>query len=155
MLICSKRTGCRVTLHEALPGVRPWLYCAHWAPPWAHLAKYLRTRLRPSGRVGTTQETNKKHTTFVVCLLFGIRQCPTLPGRLQPSTIGAERLNFCVRYGNRWDPFAITTGILLGLCTLKTAHPDFFSSREKPILSIFPLVSLVLSDLFKIKSSTD
>ena len=45
---------------------------------------------------------------------YGIRQCPTLPGRLQPSTIGAERLNFCVRYGNRWDPFAITTGILIG-----------------------------------------
>ena len=56
---------------------------------------------------------------------YGIRQCPTLPGRLQPSTIGAERLNFCVRYGNRWDPFAIVTGILLGLRTLKTAHPDF------------------------------
>ena len=47
-------------------------------------------------------------------VLFGIRQRPTLPGRLQPSTIGAERLNFCVRYGNRWDPFAIVTGILLG-----------------------------------------
>ena len=42
---------------------------------------------------------------------FGIRQCPTLPGRHQPSTIGAERLNFCVRYGNRWIPFAITTGM--------------------------------------------
>ena len=57
---------------------------------------------------------------------YGIRQCPTLPGRLQPSTIGAERLNFCVRYGNRWDPFAIVTGMLLGTFrTLKTAHPDF------------------------------
>ena len=74
--------------------------------------------------------------------LFGIRQCPTLPGRLQPSTIGAERLNFCVRYGNRWDPFAITTGILLGLRTLKTAHPDFFYISRKTNLSIFPLVSL-------------
>ena len=42
----------------------------------------------------------------------GIRQRPTLPGRLQPSTIGAERLNFCVRYGNRWIPFAIATGML-------------------------------------------
>ena len=42
----------------------------------------------------------------------GIRQRPTLPGRLQPSTIGAERLNFCVRYGNRWIPFAIVTGKL-------------------------------------------
>ena len=39
------------------------------------------------------------------------RRRPTLPGRCQPSTIGAERLNFCVRYGNRWDPLAIVTGI--------------------------------------------
>ena len=50
---------------------------------------------------------------------YGIRQRPTLPGRLQPSTIGAERLNFCVRYGNRWDPFAIVTGILLRVCAVR------------------------------------
>ena len=43
-------------------------------------------------------------------LSFGIRRRPTLPGRVQPSTIGAEGLNFCVRYGNRWYPFAIITG---------------------------------------------
>ena len=42
--------------------------------------------------------------------LSGFRQRPTLPGRVQPSTIGAEGLNFCVRYGNRWYPFAIITG---------------------------------------------
>ena len=41
---------------------------------------------------------------------IGIRRRPTLPGRVQPSTIGAEGLNFCVRDGNRWDPFAIATG---------------------------------------------
>ena len=52
-----------------------------------------------------------KHPIFMGCFPFGIRQCPTLPGRHQPSTIGAERLNFCVRYGNRWIPFAITTGM--------------------------------------------
>ena len=40
----------------------------------------------------------------------GIRRRPTLPGRCQPSTIGAERLNFCVRDGNRWVPLAIATG---------------------------------------------
>ena len=40
-----------------------------------------------------------------------IRQRPTLPGRLQPSTIGAVRLNFCVRDENRWFPYAIVTGI--------------------------------------------
>ena len=50
---------------------------------------------------------------------YGIRQRPTLPGRLQPSTIGAERLNFCVRYGNRWDPFAIVTGILSRACAVR------------------------------------
>ena len=38
-----------------------------------------------------------------------MRQRPTLPGRLQPSTIGVLRLNFCVRNGNRWNPQAITT----------------------------------------------
>ena len=43
-------------------------------------------------------------------LSCGIRRRPTLPGRVQPSTIGAEGLNFCVRDGNRWDPFAIVTG---------------------------------------------
>ena len=60
----------------------------------------------------------RKHPTYVGCFLFGIRQRPTLPGRLQPSTIGAERLNFCVRYGNRWDPFAIVTGMpMKGLCS--------------------------------------
>ena len=41
---------------------------------------------------------------------YGIRRRPTLPGRFQPSTIGAKRLNFCVRDGNRWDPLAIITG---------------------------------------------
>ena len=42
--------------------------------------------------------------------VIGIRQRSTLPGRLQPSTIDAEGLNFCVRDGNRWNPFAIVTG---------------------------------------------
>ena len=52
----------------------------------------------------------KKEAVLIEQLLIGIRRRPTLPGRVQPSTIGAERLNFCVRYGNRWDPFAIATG---------------------------------------------
>ena len=45
-------------------------------------------------------------------LSLGIRRRPTLPGRFQPSTISAKRLNFCVRYGNRWIPLAIITGNL-------------------------------------------
>ena len=38
---------------------------------------------------------------------------PTLPGSCPPSTIGAERLNFCVRYGNRCSPLAIVTKLSL------------------------------------------
>ena len=41
--------------------------------------------------------------------LFGMRRRSTLPGRYQPSTLDVLRLNFCVRYGNRWIPQAITT----------------------------------------------
>ena len=55
--------------------------------------------------------TTKKPLAFASGFI-GIRRRPTLPGRVQPSTIGAEGLNFCVRDGNRWDPFAITTGNL-------------------------------------------
>ena len=44
----------------------------------------------------------------------GIRQRPILPSRLQLSTFGAERLNFCVRDENRWFPFAIVTGMVEG-----------------------------------------
>ena len=53
-----------------------------------------------------------------------MRQRPTLPGRLQPSTIGAQGLNFCVRYGNRWIPFAIATGSPAGLGASRSAHPE-------------------------------
>ena len=51
---------------------------------------------------------NQKNLTAAV--FIGIRRRPTLPDRYQSSTIGTEGLNFCVRYGNRWDPFVIATG---------------------------------------------
>ena len=70
-----------------------------------------------------------------------MRQRPTLPGRLQPSTIGAERLNFCVRYGNRWDPFAITTGILSSTSYPENRTSRLLSSCEKPISFQFSLWS--------------
>ena len=52
----------------------------------------------------------KKAAAFKRQFLFGIRRRPTLPDRYQSSTIGTEGLNFCVRYGNRWNPFVIATG---------------------------------------------
>ena len=73
---------------------------------------------------------------------IGIRRRPTLPGRVQPSTIGAEGLNFCVRYGNRWDPFAIATGNCCVLWRLRSAvsplillaQGNVLSSRSLPLL---------------------
>ena len=61
-------------------------------------------------------------------MFIGIRQRSTLPGRLQPSTIDAEGLNFCVRDGNRWNPFAIVTGNGISFFrTLTTAHYEDLS----------------------------
>ena len=40
---------------------------------------------------------------------FEIRRCPTLPGPLDPSTIGAGGLNCRVQNGNGCDPAAIAT----------------------------------------------
>ena len=34
---------------------------------------------------------------------------PIFPGSLPPSIVGANELNFCVRYGNRWNLIAINT----------------------------------------------
>ena len=39
------------------------------------------------------------------------RQRPTLTGGQPPTTIGAEKLNFRVRYGNGCDLLAIATGL--------------------------------------------
>ena len=63
---------------------------------------------------------------------IGIRRRPILPGRVQPSTFGAEGLNFCVRYGNRWDPFAIATGNCL---LVNLAHLDNCTSYDDLHLS--------------------
>ena len=61
-----------------------------------------------------------------VLLLFGMRRRSTLPGRYQPSTLDVLRLNFCVRYGNRWIPQAITTanGELIWVSAYVVTHAD-------------------------------
>ena len=63
-------------------------------------------RLRLRGRAAGYNKMAVASATAI----FGIRRRPTLPDRYQSSTIGTEGLNFCVRYGNRWNPFVITTG---------------------------------------------
>ena len=60
-------------------------------------------------------------------------QCPTLPGRCRPSTIGAEGLNFCVRDGNRCDPFAIITRQTNRMLVLRVVHRTCTLLAEYPI----------------------
>ena len=58
----------------------------------------------------TTPRLTAECSTVELLRNFEFRQRPTLPEGLPSSTIGAEGLNFCVRYGNRCIPFAIVTG---------------------------------------------
>ena len=49
-----------------LPGVRPWLLCVHWTPPWPHLAKYnvARWPFTARARRATSGDTKGKHPTL-------------------------------------------------------------------------------------------
>jgi hypothetical protein len=58
------------------------------------------------------------------------RQRPTLPPRLQGSTIGAGGLNFRVRNGTGCFPSAIATETLRG-CKLRESIPELHSERER------------------------
>ena len=86
--------------------------------------------------------------------LSEIRRRPTLPGRFQPSTISVLRLNFCVRDGNRCDPFVIATGncelvcqaprrFLLGnsLLSLRSAIAPLAVRFQSPLLGTFRFTS--------------
>ena len=52
------------------------------------------------------QNGKEKEQSKRTVLFFGIRQLPIFPGRRQPSIVGVQGLNFCVRDGNRWNPLA-------------------------------------------------
>ena len=61
------------------------------------------------------------------------RRRPTLPGPCEPSTIGAERLNFSVRNGKRCFPLAKATGNLREIPAApqnRTAHHMGNSRRQ-------------------------
>ena len=82
-------------------------------PSLSHFTPLL-SRMRERRRRLSLQK--KKHLQMQV--FFGVRQRHILPGRVQPSTFCAARLNDCVRYENRWDPRAITTGVVK--CVINT-----------------------------------
>ena len=59
------------------------------------------------GKMRNCQIAQKANSTLLRAACFcGIRQLPIFPGRRQPSIVGVQGLNFCVRDGNRWYPLA-------------------------------------------------
>ena len=47
-----------------------------------------------------------------------MQQRPIFPDRLQSSIVGADELNFCVRYENRWDLIANVTAMVYNKVSL-------------------------------------
>ena len=103
---------------HSLPGRSGRLHPPPAAPAFA-LAKYDVAWLANCPEKSDISVIQMKNPQLSLGAFIWIRQRPTLPGRLQPSTIGAERLNFCVRDGNRWIPFAIVTGMPLRVCAVR------------------------------------
>ena len=63
------------------------------------------------------------------------RQLPILPARHQASTFGLWMLNYCVRYGNRWNHPGIITGYVKELfCSLKTIQKNETTFQVSAIL---------------------
>ena len=85
-----------------------------------------------------SSKTTKKEAFLLP--LRGNRQRPILPGRVQPSTFGTGELNYCVRYGNRWDLSVITTGRFSGLLL---CYPDNCTNRIQYFQTL-QLISLFL-----------
>ena len=79
--------------------------------------------------------------------LSGSRRRPTLPGRCQPSTISAKRLNFCVRYGNRWIPLAIITGNL-SVCSPSLSRSSLMSLDFRLLTSVPRVLLRLFSHTF-------
>ena len=76
-----------------------------------------------------------------LCLKKKNPRLPTFPGRFQPSIIGDEELNYCVRDGNRCILFAIVTRFFLKiLCTFKTKQ-----RYSKFLLTIGQVFDLLVS----------
>ena len=51
---------------------------------------------------------------------------PIFPGRLQPSIVSRNELNYCVRNGNRWTLTLISTNFMLSGLTGKQANYKLF-----------------------------
>ena len=110
-MITKKHLLMRCFKGEPTGGFAPFLRCrAAWASAGSPIARRARRDAVGAAYFGVPLGcANEKSTSESRCFR-GNRQRPILPGRVQPSTFGTGELNYCVRYGNRWDLSVITTG---------------------------------------------
>ena len=90
-----------------------------WVQVMEPLLRALMARVMKLLLRGEYESTKQQKKEAFRLPLRGNRQRPILPGRVQPSTFGTGELNYCVRYGNRWDLSVITTGRFSRFCTLR------------------------------------
>ena len=80
-------------------------------------------------------------------------RCPILPVSVPTSTFGVRKLNFCVRYGNRWNLSAIiTTMVIYQTITVKHIRIMFLNTMHpfsEVILSLTPCLIFPASPPFK------
>ena len=95
--LVSLRLPAPLPLHSPLPHALASLQARHGLPQLVYIKRELLPLIQIEG--------------IIAYPLCGSRRRPILPDRFQSSTFGAKRLNFCVRYGYRWNPLAIVTGI--------------------------------------------
>ena len=61
-------------------------------------------------------------------------RCPILPVSVPTSTFGVRKLNFCVRYGNRWNLSAIITTMVIYQTIFGQTYTNYVLKHNVPLL---------------------
>ena len=65
---------------------------------------------------------------------IGKWRCPILPVSVPTSTFGVRKLNFCVRYGNRWNLSAIITTMVIYQTIFGQTYTNYVLKHNAPLL---------------------
>ena len=72
---------------------------------------------------------------------IGKWRCPILPVSDPTSTFGVRKLNFCVRYGNRWNLSAIITTMVIYQTIFGQTYTNYVLKHNVPLLRGHSLVN--------------
>ena len=72
-------------------------------------------------------------------------RCPILPVSVPTSTFGVRKLNFCVRYGNRWNLSAIITTMVIYQTIIGQTYTNYVLKHNVPLLrGHYPLTPFLI-----------